>query len=392
MVKEAFRSELYVPREEPLKSLLDWVHQHSPEFRLRSVIGPAGIGKSWFLANLYLRLIERNHCLVLWMDLGVRSKSPSNSDPLPEMTSPDGQDEWLETAIDLANHCCDVRTVAGGPFSQRFKAFISSLCRECKPGSTIVLLVDGFDELTSIANRNYFQERVFAEFLGQPCTRIILARRDEHMLTHHYLRWNEELIQLSGLEADQPEDQLVRRKRILQDVLRNEDRSQKQVRLQELLPGSFEPAIYKRLESLDANELDTIVESIIRYIPLTPNPLINTCLFSHAVTRNPVGLNPNALRLCIQEVADRAGIKRQAIDVLQKIVYQLPHRWTARELYNKLQLDVNDPNIEALFQSAVIFHVPGTTRYATDTGMHQLISKFFEHAGKTNGIGLEAAP
>ena len=85
MIKEAFRSELYVPREEPLEDLLGWVRQQSPEFRLRSLIGPAGIGKSWFLAHLYRQLNDTNHCLVLWMDLGVEALHPKSGKQLPEI-------------------------------------------------------------------------------------------------------------------------------------------------------------------------------------------------------------------------------------------------------------------------------------------------------------------
>ncbi|MCB8917485.1 MAG: ATP-binding protein [Ardenticatenaceae bacterium] len=389
MIKEAFRSELYVPREEPLEDLLGWVRQQSPEFRLRSLIGPAGIGKSWFLAHLYRQLNDTNHCLVLWMDLGVNALHPRSGRQLPEMASPGGRNEWLDTAVEEAGQCCQIQQLANGPFAERFRAFISALCEKCPPGSVIVLLIDGFDEMSNPSNRDYFQEHIFAGFLGESCTRVVLARRDEYMLTHPYLRWNEETVLLSSLKPEEQVDQLVRRKSILEQALQQANAEEKRAQLRALFPDDIDPKVIYQLESETSTVAATILERITPHA--SANPLINTCLFSHAAIRVPAGFTATDLSSCVQEIITRAGLKPADAEVLKKIVQLLPEDWTARELRDALSLDVNHPDLERLFGSGVIAHLSGTARYTTDKGIYRLISDYLAQSPKLNGTSLEAA-
>ena len=327
-----FDQALNVKREEPLAEMLDWALSPAPRYRLRSVVGAAGIGKSWFLADLYQELLRHGPRIkVWWMNLSAHPIHPISQNPEPDLHKREGFDTWL---TDVSRQPFS----SGTEFSARLDQALNSI-----PNSTrIILLVDGIDEIPpGTGHRDWVEKQVLAVAYHNERVRIILARRDDYGLTHPILRWNDDLYRLSGFKETQRRQQIAHR-----HAAREEASVPSEGLVQELLSPS-----------------------------LGENPFINSCLFEKIIAFPSSSLTWEQRKSCAQRFSERAGLSSASFDLLERLVDALPEAWTAKELAVYVGITINDPALEPLFQSGIVFGVEGSQRYRVDAGIYRLLKR-----------------
>jgi hypothetical protein len=351
MMSEVYQSTLYVPREDLFSQIKGWILSSPDDYPLWSLVGAAGIGKSWFMVDTYRRLRREYNppCLPIWLDLSqgavypnLDDSAPEAGQPFPDFRTENGRRQWLENIINQVKIVCPA-IVSYNPtvtFDSLFAKFTASLCQDCAEYNPI-LLVDGYDEIFSNQDREYLQEHIFAAFLSESCTHVLLARRDTYLLTYPFLRWNDKEILLTGFDEEQKKNQLDRRERQLQK----------------------------------AGEKAHITAQITRAISpyVTSNPYINTFLFKRAASNTPPRIQyPDDLEACIQVFATRAGLDSDSIALLKLIAQELPDQWSAGILNVRLGIKIDNKRLGHLFESGIISLIPGTARYQIESGIYRL--------------------
>jgi len=341
----SYQPNLYVHREEFFEKLQQWLSDPSPECRLRSLVGSPGIGKSWFMADVYHRLRQDSNYLPIWLDLSERAVYPNEDSKAPPEKFPDckstvGRQQWLRWVMEqgqVQESCPNITsfnpTVA---FNSVFYQFVEDLIQKC--GSyTPVLLVDGYGEVGSVSVIEYLQEHIFATFLQPGCTRILIARRDEQELSHSVLSWNEEICRLPGFtETEKRQDQI------------------------------------KKLRQEHTDHLN-VLDALEPYLSVVP--LINHMLFERAVVQHPHKLGKNDLQHCVAEIADRAKLSPESKEMLHTITQNLDKTWTALELQKKTSIKLGNSDLEQLFRAGLVHQITGTSRYQIDEGLYSLLQQ-----------------
>lgn len=306
---EQFNSSLYVDRNGLTGEMLTWVRDSDVRNRLRSILGAAGIGKSWFMENLRLYL-QQEGIPFLWLSLPQSQKQ---------------LDEWLENQYTNINLLGD--TTAG--FEVKMETLARTLCQ--KKGQA-VLLVDGFDEVSNATERSWLQEHLLATFLGVNCTKAIIGRRDEYLITSSTLRWIDEPIPLPSFEKTEQQTQLEKR----------------------------------------AGTASLSLAQLGGY--LTGNPYLNSLVIDKA--KGTTGsLDSKAIEEIIQQYFERAGIpnEKKAHVRLTQIAIVLEPTWTAFHLERKLRIAIDHPDLAPLFRSGIVSHIPRSNRYQIDQGICHLV-------------------
>ncbi len=338
-----YQPNLYVHREAFFEELQFWFSDSSPEYRLRSLVGAPGVGKSWAMAYVYHKLCQEG-CMPIWLDLSRSAVYPgslnSGENPLPfsDIRTNVGRQQWLRWVMEQVQEICPEITPFNPTiaFNNMFARFVEDLCQRC--GShTPILLVDGYDEVESDEIRDYLQEHIFVTFWQQECTRILIAQRDEAGFPHPVLSWNEEVCPLPGF-------------------IDKEERQEQIKKLQREYPV--------QLDILDALEpyLSTI-------------PLINHLLFERAVEQHPNPLNKDDFQHCVDELVKRADISSESERILYIIAQKLDENWTQIELKEKTSIMLGDNNLEQLFETGLVHHITGTARYQIDEGLRSLLQQ-----------------
>jgi len=179
---------LYIPRPELETVVKTWLEEPQHGNRLCSLIGPAGMGKAWFLKYfVYEHYANQKNYLVIWLDL--RSKSDSGGTFFKD---PGDRSDWLKATIQSVSGKLGKVVIlyeSSVTWSTMWDAFVRNLCRLVT--IKIVLLVNGIDEVNDDQTRWFVQDQVVAPFISFPHTRAVLTRRDEWGLDHPYLRLND---------------------------------------------------------------------------------------------------------------------------------------------------------------------------------------------------------
>ena len=338
MNKEPYRLDLNVQRQELIDSIQLWIDEASPNYRFRSMVGTAGIGKSWFMADLYWKLIDMDQLHIIWLDVSKKALHPKHGPHQPNIFEEEGRLNWLQTVVVESNQKYGREIFAVPPdieFVAAFRGFVDAICQQNPPAS--VLLVDGYDEIESIADQEFLQEHILSRFWGGNSTRIVLARRDEDTITHLMLSWSDEVIRLDGFNAKQKQEQIKKRAQ----------KAQSEVDTQQLL------------------------ESLTPYI--SSNPFINTYLFMRAADHESHSITRSDLHDCFMDILDRAGLDSRPAKVLRDIANSLPETWTARELNAILEFNLEDPSLENLFNTGIVYQIAGTSRYQIEPGLYALL-------------------
>lgn len=336
-----YQFELYVHREAFFEELQSWFSNSLPEYRLRSLTGAPGIGKSWVVAHTYHELCQAG-CIPIWLDLSQDAVFPGNPDPgeepalFPDARTEVGRQQWLRWAMEQAQkNCSEIVSFDGTiSFESMFAQFVEDLCLKCN-SHTPVLLVDGYDEVESPDVREYLQEHIFTSFWQPGCTRLLIAHRDaEDDDPHRILSWNEEILPL---------------------------------------PGFVEIEQRKQIENLQREHPahPDVLDTLEPY--LSKVPLVNHILFEHAIACHPNLLNATDFQHCVGELVARAGISPESVNVLYIIAQNLDETWTDIELQEGTNIRLEDSNLEQLFDTGLVHHIIDTALYQIDEGVRSLL-------------------
>jgi len=341
MEKEPFDNDLNVSRQELLDEIELWLHDQHPEYRLRSIVGTAGIGKSWFMADLYRILREDTRFHVIWLDMSEPAIDPFDKERvLPDCRTEDGRCAWLQNIAQDSTALYTSNTYtfqSDAPFIPNFNKFVNMIGQQNPP--ITVLLVDGYDEVVEPHHQDFLQEHILSRFWGGGNTRILLARRDEDIISHPILSWNDDPLRLRGFEEHQSQEQIT---------LRAEKTSTVQV---------------------DPAQITSIFSPYF-----SVNPFINTYLFDRLITNTPASINQSDVEACARAIIDRAELKDQHLVLIKNIVNTLPAEWVARELSEYLKMSLENELLDQLFKTGVVHQINGTARYRVEEGLHSLLS------------------
>jgi hypothetical protein len=200
----------FVGRQPALQEIADWANDPNPTYRVFSVVAAPGLGKSWLLQKAGEDL-QRNGQLVLRVDL---SQLVNPAQTRLSLGNDAARRSWLAGEIPRVQSqpgCSHVQAYNSSlTFEAAIDAFVDDLCQS-RAGVRPVLVIDGLDEVASTIERQEIEHHLLYRFLGQSCTRILLARRDDYGLSHYALRAEEYVYPLLPLASNEGEDQLQRR-------------------------------------------------------------------------------------------------------------------------------------------------------------------------------------
>ncbi|GAB4160244.1 MAG: hypothetical protein Fur0021_31990 [Candidatus Promineifilaceae bacterium] len=351
MFPEPYSKELYVGREDLMLQMLKWIDEYAPSFRLRSVVGPVGSGKSWFIAHLYHKLKDKNpSIIVVWMNLSAKPVHPNTLNAIelelePVLHGLAGWQNWLALAPgQILSSSADL--------GAKLADFLKQKGNKCEK---IVVLVDGCDEVPQ-DERSWIEEHVLAVAFANAKVRLVMTRRDQDGLNHPILRWNNEVIKLPGMTTRERQEQIERRYQ--QDAAAGQ-------KLSMSLPDV--KAVLDRFSG--------------------ENPYINTGIFNKFKKQQGT-LVSDDLKECVRDISRRAGLSDDSFDLLEEVLYYLPGTWTVTDLSDKLGMRIDD--LGRLFETGLIRHVSGKAQYEIDSGLYALyhsmrLASGFTDLGRGNG-------
>jgi hypothetical protein len=151
-----------------------------PESRLFSIVGPRD-GKTAYIKSLDEQLKVKKHPVLRY---GGRSTQAGDLHQWLEGEA----DKLKEQGVDLVRD----RTVA-------FASALDVVMRQLRSASTPVLLIDGYDEL-STDDRALLEEELIVPFLfppsGEASTLVVIARDEDNALSDPMLRWEEDVVEV----------------------------------------------------------------------------------------------------------------------------------------------------------------------------------------------------
>lgn len=345
-----------------------------PSPRLRSIVGPAACGKSTFLHELALTLPALPPLLpgyVLLPLLDLAAEVPQDCRP------------WL-AAVRQTNGLAHA-DVPPGRFKEHFGGVVTALLnRHHFPQPSFVLLADGFDELSE-ERRAWAEENLLVPFLfpgDQQRTRVILTRRDEAALHEANLHWEDEVLELQGLDVTggRPRQQVMDR------LAAVAGRPPDEVR--ELLEWPASPdAAVAQAAGLDEAARVVLADGLRPF--LTPNPYINLLLLQAALRRGHAALDTADLRACLDAYVQRAGLPPVATEALLHLIPNLadPEAFTVadyRQPARPLPVAWGPgapgghaayPELEQYMAAGIASHIPGTARYRFDPAIIHLVAQ-----------------
>ena len=347
MIHENFNDALFAGRRINLDQIVGWWQDPHPIYRVCSVVGPPGIGKSW-LAIKVQQLIEcEPGSLVLPAYLSLDSIT---GQPHDDLVSNDGRGEWLKSAIARAIQKCDwyerdfARQV---DFYATVANLVEKLCEYCGQVHAPLLIVDGFEEIKE-NERKWLNYHLLRPFIGRGCTRILITRRAENSLQWPELSITEWVYHLGPLSVQDGDEQL--KKRTEESSSAGEFTQQ----LKAALPG-YEwnyAAINSWLHSIglerwkkdgrvnfSAEDLKICLQSLVAPYPISPEAL--NCLRGHVrIARRGIIYSITEMELGEDEISANELVTYGLIQTVEgrgneyqvpKGVYELVKAWIALE-------------------------------------------------------------
>lgn len=311
------------------------------EGRFVSVVGAAGIGKTWVMADVFLQMAnlpEDRKVLPFWLSVTVGSHYPGTEDVVPDCSGENGRIQWLKSAMAKINQVLGQQKITYDNtfnFDVNFDAFCQTICEEM-PGWCPVLFFDGYDDLNA-SETDYWQEKI-AQFWSPQCTLAFLGRRDHKRIDHPVLEWDEEIVVLQPFVDEQRDEQITKKGQALPTP-----------------PNPTPPA-----QVLDGYT--------------TGNPFINAWLFDYVVQHHISSINRAELEACLDAYLMRANVSVFSRNLVIQLGQELSSVWTTSDLETLApQIKIDDPPMKPLFANGVVCHIKNTPRYKLDDGLYELI-------------------
>ena len=328
----------YVERNLSTKVLLDWaMASHPNPTRMRSIVGPPGVGKTTFLRQLREALRQQD-AAVLWLDLSIVHEGLARR-------------PWAENEAVWSRYLQaeDAKRAAAS-----VEEFIAIAASASSHGMAPVLLADGYDEL-KLAESMRVEQEILIPFLfpnevANPQSRVVLARRDEYALSAARLRWEDMALTLEGLTD--PAAQLWA-------LLRADPAA---VGATMVAPA----AVIAAIAALDDDARAALVAAL--QAMLTPNPFVNLHLLERHFQHPAIPLGPDDCQHCLAKYVERAGLSRDYVEVLVRRAQQFPAgQFDLTQYDDKKELDV-------LVNAGVISYVYNSPRFQLETAVVHLVA------------------
>lgn len=369
---EKYSSNLYVQRQIEFDRLLNWIRSTSVLKQVTSLVAPPGSGKSWFLQAVQEELKAKrvSHSPAAPERLVIFCDAPTLVNRNQTSGAGLNQDavfEWLEKIIGDAKPIYPAVASVVLDRSREAAAIISDLvrifCAEHPPKPTVVVLVDGLDDIPDQALT--VENQILEPFIGKECIRMVVAHRDELGLKNPTLRRNNGEPARVHLEPFPSVEEQFKK---------------------------FKDEFYSRATHLTDRNLDQFKRSLTHY--QWNHPYINAFLFDVAL-KQPGGdvthlLTTENFRECLYAVIERRDKKNQprfgelekeTFDCLKRIASGLPDEWTLTDLQKTLELKEQDERMKRLFDLGVVFNKPKTGRYKIADGIRELARDLVERGG-----------
>ena len=322
--------------------------------RLVSILGPPGIGKSAFIAQLYAALRARLPEVFALPVLALNQRQDEAS-----------LGEWLREAWDEADA---QYTLGPMPNGQGVNSAIEILCNGCA-ANPVTVLVDAFED-APLPWRVRIED-LFISIMGSQRARIVLSRRDEFALQRPQVR-NRGLdkdLTLKGLVTapatfDRDEAELLLRERLGHAAAAS------------ATPAYFADAWDRELDAIiaaaafPAGAQDALVTHLRPY--LTPSPYVNLLLLKHTLLhpRTAPPLTIAALRaLGLAEYRRRSKVDAERLIWLCGWL----RGGTSFTLENFKAAGGTTVDHEHLMTAGVVFYLERTSRYGVDPGVSGLV-------------------
>lgn len=330
----------YVERNLSTKVLLDWaMASHPNPTRMRSIVGPPGVGKTTFLRQLREALRQQD-AAVLWLDLSIVHEGLARR-------------PWAENEAVWSRYLQaeDAKRAAAS-----VEEFIAIAASASSQGMAPVLLADGYDELEP-AERQWVEQHILIPFLfpnevANPQSRVVLARRDEYALSAARLRWEDMALTLEGLTD--PAAQLWA-------LLRADPAA---VGATMVVPA----AVIAAITALDDDDDARAALVAALQAMLTPNPFVNLHLLERHFQHPAISLGPDDCQHCLAMYVERAGLSRDYVEVLVRRAQQ----------YRAGQFDISQyddkKELGVLVGAGVISHVPDSPRFQLEAAVVHLVA------------------
>lgn len=345
-----FDSDLFVSRGAELAELDEWVQAPNSNRRLRTLVAPGGLGKTWFLRAAQDRWRARNEAgnpraparLPIWIDAPSYFAADNHLDE-------ERMGEWCTSiARDLAEYCDGVPQDQDLDLSARIESLVTHLCNRCAERLTPIVIVDSYGEGgRSMAVLN---DRVLTPFIRPTCVRMIIALRDPLSVKSYALRRHDQRFELGPLKS--PHEQFEK----------------------------LQATLFPHSTQLHQRNLQTWMDTFPVYH--WNHALINAFLFSHALTQNTAVPTltketfDEAIRFVIERPDGTGGARygpygEDVYACLRQVAAKLPDEWTPSDL-DTLEYRMHDPVIEPLFATGVVANVAATPRYKIADGLREL--------------------
>lgn len=355
--------EIYVERRPLLTDFVAWAKDHAPATRLRSLVGPPGVGKTTYLHHL-AQALQSEKVLLMWLDL-----------PRGELY--EYLRAWVGRQLDtLVEHGAIVLPDLSVAKLQPFWHLWPELSRTLGASPlTPILLLDGFDELND-DSRQFVEQYVLFPFLFPAVdncqNRAVLARRDEYALNEGVLRWEDEVVWLEPLaldsEQNQPADQIGRRLAAVAGQTPGAAR-----RILEW-PSAPEAAI---AYAVGLNEPGREALKTELTPALTTSPFVNVLLLQRRLQRT-AALAADDFRDCLQAYLARAGLARPAEQLSAAELAQWVNNLPDPASFRFREIDLNPSaslTLKALLEDGIVAQVLGTARYRFDPAVIHLAQR-----------------
>lgn len=361
---EKYSSELYVERAKELEDLLAWANSASVSKQVKSLVAPPGAGKTWFLKAVQEKLERRvskdapPERLVIFCDAPTLVDSSSGY-PLNTAKIFDWLEKIQKDAVRLCRYVRLVERMV--QIAQAIDQLVIDLCERCVLPHPIVILVDGLDEI-STDQAAKIEWEILERFIGKPCTRMIIAHRDEYTLKNPLKNRTERFFLSAPLSVD---EQFKR----------------------------FKNRFYASATHLTATNLAEFKCSLKHY--QWNHPYVNAFLFDKALARISISdvtrlLTAEDLRECLYAVIERRDdkgnprfgeLKAETFECLKRIASDLPNDWSLTDLLKQLGLREQDECMKQLFEYGVAFYNPTIRRYQLADGLRELARDLVERGG-----------
>lgn len=363
---QIYNSNAFVDRPSIVKAIEEWVDNPASDRQVLSLIGPPGSGKSWVLHALHERWASSR--LVLKLDIPLIINH-SEKNIREKILNQDQLSKWFKNVYKTAADYCfqlsefDTNITPG----RAVDLLVAETCQNSDLTARPILLIDGYDYIDPIHSQ-VVCDLILAQFMGDQCWRLIIARREQQRLENYRLQFC----------ADKE----------MQDTLWKElSIGQNNFALKQF--RKFLSTYYPHIEIVD-DAFIAWTKELRKY--KWGHPFINAFLFETAMINSKgklESLEKSDLENCLKSTLQRNYLNGQKasahpllpddLKLLEQIACDLDETWTDHDVEEKLGVKYQEDSIKSIYDSGLIVEAGFKSRHKIADGIRQLLQEIRLH-------------